>query len=61
MADSRKRCGSCYFSDQCSSNGYCDDYIPLTKEREYDQLMRYVESGKREFYRAWLEYIDENI
>ena len=53
-----KRCSNCYFGDKCRSSHVCDDYAPIEEISDLEvEIM--VEEGRREFYREWLEYIDE--
>lgn len=52
-------CESCiWYSDLCSHHYTCDHYTPYDPEEDYRVLSWASEHA--EYYKAWLDYIDED-
>lgn len=51
-----RSCKNCIFGDTCDSRYTCKHYAPILDE-EFSEKEEARE--KKEYYQAWLEYIDE--
>lgn len=54
------KCQKCYFADQCDSPRCCDGYTNIDCEMDDDEIYNLTEREKKEYYEAWLAYIQED-
>ncbi len=54
-----KKCKTCLFHTICKSTRLCDNYYPADERTEEEISIESEEAEKREYYDAWLEYIED--
>lgn len=58
MTEDRK-CGKCLWRDDCEYETPCDFYYDGQDEPTDEEIERYIEDGRKKFYREWFQYISQ--
>lgn len=54
-----KQCERCYFGDKCNCLSECNNYCPITRDAEDEQIRQLTHDEYYDYRSAWLEYINE--
>ena len=52
-------CNDCYYGGICCSDEQCEHFCPMTDDAELIYIESLIEQGRAEYYKEWLEYIDD--